>query len=555
MTNNNKISLIIIAIVVFGAIYFALSMTENVGKPKTVVNLESSSKKLNNLYSEIQVRTLNTQRGEINIEEEQTQILPDISEYPFVVNPTTENFITLYVTNDIASDDEESFLTKLGNEFNKSNPTLNGMPISVGIRAMDSNLIVNFILSEKYTPDAFIPSSTLYGSLLDTREKKYNMVSNSITHNVSGITLTKNVYNSLNSKDIKSLVDEVLNGKVVIGYTNPLSDEDGLNFLLSILSTFDADYILSDTATQKLRNYQDKTPYVSYDGIQLQDSIRNGTIDGFTTNYQVFYSTPALRNSYEFMPYGINQDFPVYEVGELSNTKMEILNQFISYCTSESAKKIADSKGFNSHSDYIYSGKEYDGMTILEAQNLWKKEKNGTSDLTAVFVADISGSMEGSPLLNLKASLNRAATFINENTNVGLITFSDDVNIALPIAKFDNIQKSYFSNAVKQMRASGATAMFDAIIVAEKLLMDEKEKNPNTRLMMFVLTDGENNRGHEYSEIVEVTRGVKIPIYTIGYNADIDILKEVSDINEASTMDADSDNIIYKLESLFNANM
>ena len=205
--------------------------------------------------------------------------------------------------------------------------------------------------------------------------------------------------------------------------------------------------------------------------------------------------------------------------------------------------------------DYTYSGYQYKAGEVETAQNLWKKEKNGSNDLTAVFVADISGSMEGSPMLKLKASLNRASTFIDENTNIGLVTFSDSVNIALPIAKFDNTQKAYFVNAVKSMKASGGTAMFDAIVVAEQMLMEQQKKNPNTRTMIFVLTDGESNRGYSFEDIQEVSKGLRIPIYTIGYNADIDVLKEVSDINEASTMDADSDNVIYKLESLFNSQM
>ena len=191
----------------------------------------------------------------------------------------------------------------------------------------------------------------------------------------------------------------------------------------------------------------------------------------------------------------------------------------------------------------------------MEAQNLWKKEKNGSNDLSAVFVADISGSMQGSPILKLKASLNRASSFIDDNTNIGLVTFSDKVTITLPIAKFDNIQKSYFVNAVKNLKASGGTAMFDAIVVAENMLIEQQKNNPNTRLMIFVLTDGESNRGYEFDDIAEITRGIRIPIYTIGYNADIDVLEEVSNINEASTMNADSDNVIYKLESLFNSQM
>ena len=217
-------------------------------------------------------------------------------------------------------------------------------------------------------------------------------------------------------------------------------------------------------------------------------------------------------------------------------------------------KKIASNCGFNAI-DYSYSGHDYVGTEIIDAQNMWKKQKNGSNDLTAVFVSDVSGSMEGSPLLKLKASLNRAASFIDENTNIGLVTFSDSVNIALPIAKFDATQKSYFVNSVKSMRAAGGTAMFDAIVVAEHMLIEAQQKNPNTRLMLFVLTDGESNRGYEFDDIEEITHGLRIPIYTIGYNADIDVLKEVSDINEATSMDAESDNVIYKLESLFNSQM
>ena len=97
--------------------------------------------------------------------------------------------------------------------------------------------------------------------------------------------------------------------------------------------------------------------------------------------------------------------------------------------------------------------------------------------------------------------------------------------------------------------------MYDAIIVAEKMLIEEQAKNPNTKIMLFVLTDGETNRGHSFSDIEKITSGLKVPVYTIGYNADIDILKELSNINEAATMNAETDNIIYRLESLFNSQM
>ena len=554
MKKKNKFLFVVIAVIVFGAIYGIISLTQNIGKTSSTVNMESSIKQLNILYKDINVRTASIQRSSNTISDEEVAILPDISEYPFIVNPTTDNFITIYSSTDKANQDENAWLCEVANKFNSENSD-----ISVGIRSIPSNLATDFILTEKYTPDVFMPSSEIYGKMLDNKEKKYNTVNGNIVTNVSGIIISKKVKSEISSKykndDASTVINSVLNGECIIGYTNPLSNEDGLNYLLTLLNTFDAKAPLGNSAIDKLKSYQDKIPYVPYEINQLEESLNNGTIDGFASNYQTYYTTPNLRNSYDFIPFGIVQNNPIYIIGELSENKSEIVNSFVEYCESQDAQNMAKNNGFNLYNDYQYDGYDFSGNEIIDAQNIWKKEKNGSSDLTAVFVSDVSGSMDGSPLLKLKASLNRAATFIDENTNIGLVTFSDDVNIILPIAKFDNRQKAYFSNAVKSMRASGGTAMFDAIIVAEHMLIEQKEQNPNTRLMMFVLTDGENNRGYDFSDIEEVSRGVRIPIYTIGYNADIDVLESVSDINEATTMDADSDNVIYKLESLFNAQM
>ena len=41
------------------------------------------------------------------------------------------------------------------------------------------------------------------------------------------------------------------------------------------------------------------------------------------------------------------------------------------------------------------------------------------------------------------------------------------------------------------MDASGGTATFDGIAVAVKMLLEEKGKDPDAKLMLFVLSDGE----------------------------------------------------------------
>jgi len=557
MKKNNIVRLGIMAVVVFGLIFVVVLVTQNWGKSKTTIDTEAAIKKLDNLYSKLVVNKPTPKQDPSFLGNDENAVkiavLPDIADYPFIVNPTTDNFLTIYV-----SDEKTDWMIDVANKFNQSGAAVDGSPVSVGIRAVQSSLGADFISSGKYTPDAYIPASEIYGDMLASQGVRADLLEKRIAGNIAGIVISKKKSEDLTKKygelNSKAVIDDVLNGGLALGYTTPLSNDDGFNFILTLLSDFDSNNPLSDNAIESLRKFQDKIPLIAYDNDQLKASLTGGTLDAIVLNYQTFANSPNLKSSFEFVPIGVRQDSPVYEIGDLPEIKKQIIAQFIDFCKNADSQKSAADRGFNNLDDYPGAA-AMDGATILQAQEIYKKEKNGSSDLTAVFVADISGSMEGSPLLNLKASLNRAIGIIDSNTNVGLVTFSDDVNIVVPIAKFDNNQRSYFSNAVKSMSANGGTAMFDAVVVAQKMLMDAKARNPSTKLMLFVLTDGETNRGYEFKDVETITRGTRIPIYTIGYNANIEVLKELSDINEAATMNADSDNVIYRLENLFNAQM
>jgi len=168
-----------------------------------------------------------------------------------------------------------------------------------------------------------------------------------------------------------------------------------------------------------------------------------------------------------------------------------------------------------------------------------------------VFVADVSGSMAGEPLNRLKQSLINGSKYISSDVSIGLVSYSTDVNINLPIAKFDLNQRSLFVGAVESLAAGGNTATFDAIIVATKMLKEEKAKNPNAKLMLFVLSDGVTNYGHSLNDIKDMMKTFGIPIYTIGYNANIKALETLSQINEAANINADTEDVVYQLGSLF----
>ena len=97
--------------------------------------------------------------------------------------------------------------------------------------------------------------------------------------------------------------------------------------------------------------------------------------------------------------------------------------------------------------------------------------------------------------------------------------------------------------------------MYDGIAVALSLLLAEKERNPEIRPMLFVLTDGKTTAGLDFDALGPTIGGLRIPIYTIGFEADIQELARISGLVEAASLNAASGDIRYKIGSLLNAEM
>ena len=206
---------------------------------------------------------------------------------------------------------------------------------------------------------------------------------------------------------------------------------------------------------------------------------------------------------------------------------------------SAESQSYAEACGFNQNNKYISELPDISGDKLLSAQRFYKENKNSGRPIAAVFVADISGSMIGEPINALKTSLINSIQYITKSNYVGLVSYSNKVNINLPVAKFDLNQQAYFKGAVEDLAASGSTATYDAVIVALDMVLKAKEADPQLKPMIFLLSDGEQNVGHSLNEIEAVLRAYEVPVYTIGYNANIDALKMISQINEAATINAD----------------
>ncbi|RCX20170.1 Ca-activated chloride channel family protein [Anaerobacterium chartisolvens] len=549
-----------IAVVVFGIIYAGISMTSNIGKSSKEVTAENAGKALSELYKDITVNTVTPRKEQINLEPPDVkESLPDISKFPPQVDSTTSDFIEIFSSTEKTGEGKDGWLNDVASDFNKSGVKVNGKNVSVRIRGIASGMATDYIVSGKHIPDAFTPSNELWGEMIKSGGIKLSLVEKQLAGNVAGILISKQKHEELVKKygsiNIKTVTEAVASNEMAMGYTNPFASSTGLNFLLSALYTFDNKDLLGDKAVSGFEKFQTNIPFVAYTTLQMRDSAKSGVLDGFIMEYQTYANSPDLKSDYIFSPFGVRHDSPVYAIGDLSDEKKEILNKFIEFCKSKKAQKLASEYGFNNLNEYRTEMEDIKGDVITRAQKLWKDKKNVNKEIVSVFVADTSGSMEGEPLNELKKSLISGSQYIGKENSVGLVSFSDDVNINLPIGKFDVNHRSLFAGAVTDLQANGNTAMFDAVIVAAKMLMEEKDKNPDAKLMLFVLTDGETNCGHSLNDIQGIIKTFKIPIYTIGYNANINALQNLSSINEAASINADSEDVVYKLGSLFNAQM
>ena len=552
--------LIVMAIIILGVIYGGITLTKNWGKSKETISKENATGKLKKICKDININEVEPRKAPIDLGiKDVKDTIPNIDKYPAKVENTTDSYIEIFSTGEKAGNGKDGWLIDVANNFNESKFEINGKIISVKVREIASGLGMDYIISEKYLPDAYSPSNELWGEMIKANGKTIELCDDRMVGNVAGILISKEKYDELIKKygaiNLKNITQAVANGEINMGYTNPFASATGLNFLVSTLATFDSSNPLSEKAIDGFNEFQNNIPLIAYTTLQLRNSAESGILDGFIMEYQTYINSPELKTDYTFTPFGYRHDSPLYSVGNLSNEKKEILNKIIEFYKQDKYQELAVKDGFNALEDYKCEIENLDGNTILQAQKLWKENKNGDKPIVAVFVADVSGSMEGEPLNELKKSLLNGSRYIGEENSIGLVTYSNDVNINLPIEKFDLNQRSLFTGAVQDMDASGGTATFDAIAVAVQMLLDEKEKNPDAKLMLFVLSDGETNIGHSLDDLREILESVKIPVHTIGYNANIEALENISRINEATSINADSDDVIYKLGSLFNAEM
>lgn len=500
-----------------------------------------------------------------------TTSLADISTFPLKTKGKGEINIEIAAATELSAEAPDDLINVWAKKFNDSKPKVNGKTASVTVRQITSGETVTYMTEGDYRPEVFVPSSYAWGEMLEAKGMEAVKLTDRLVGNTAGILMEEKTHEKFVKKyhdvSMDKVIEASLAGDLLFAYSNPYTSSTGLNAVAETLRCFDPVNPLSDTAEQKLLQYQRQSPPVAYTTAVLCDQAAKGIIKAMVMEEQAYRKTPEL-NDFVYTPFGIRHDHPVYTFDYVSAEKQEVAKQFAEYCLTAEAQKIADDKGFNLHDDYQEQSAGLDGAGYLAAQKIWKTNKDGGRPIIAVFVADVSGSMDGEPLNALKTSLLSTMKYISSDNYIGLVSYSDDVVVNLgtkhkgkkstyyTIEQFDETQRAYFSGAVKSLAANGGTATYSAVLVALDMLRATAEEVPDAKLMLFVLSDGAQNRGYSLGKIIDIVAGMKVPVYTIGYNLySSDELETLSGINEATLINAEPKDIVNQLRNLFNVQL
>lgn len=488
--------------------------------------------------------------------------LPDIGEFPIVVSAAagTES-VEIWSSTEKSGTGTDGWMTEVAQAFNDAGVTLaDGTPVSVDLRAIASGTGFQYLARGEDLPDAYTPSNQLWVEMASEFQTMTEIRSQTVP-NVAGIVMKDETANELRAKygelTAASLVDGVIAGDLVMGYTDPFASSTGLNFLLTVLDTIaesDSSRLTSPDVASVFEQFQRQVPFVALTTLQMRDSVENdtGTLDTFVMEWQTYTNTESLQSGFEFIPFGVLHENPLYGVGDLTSSQTETLELFAEFSEQPEFQELAVEYGFDPP-PYTPAVDVPSGSTLIEVQKIWKDKKDGGRTVATVFVVDVSGSMEGTRISSVQNAMLSAREFIKSDTQVGVVEFNDVAMKRLDVSEFDLNQQAKYAAIAEDLSPGGGTAMYDGIVLGLKMLEDQRLLDPDIKLILVVLTDGETTDGLQFGDVDRVIEGLRIPIYTVGFEADLDELGRVSSLVEAASIDASEQDVEFKIAALFNA--
>ncbi|HSM83544.1 MAG TPA: VWA domain-containing protein [Nodosilinea sp.] len=511
--------------------------------------------------------------------------LPDVNSFPlYAAQPGGSNavYVEIYSSSEKANVDRqnERWLVEVAEAFNQRQETLpSGEVMQVGVRQVASGTAARLLGAGAAQPNGYSPSNDLWVAMVQSQGVETVPVADRLVPNTAGWVIPKPVYDSLaegsagnGTVSFDRLLDAIASGQVSVAYPNPYSSSTALNLLYTLY--WRAAGHQQDNGQLTVAELQ--TPQVNsvFDQFQQQVLITTPTtldlqelflrdqsnLQAFPLEYQNYLAlrqVPEFSDT-EFVPFGVPHNNPL--VGFSWNTPQQqaALQRFAQFAQSAEMQTLAQQQGFV-ETDYLKTAQVPpfpSGETLLAAQANWKLRKDGDRTVYMALVIDTSGSMEGERIQALKEGLRVAAGQINSGNYISVVTFADAPTRRLPLAPFDQLQHQKFLATIDQLRADGATALYDGVMVGLSELLAKKETDPNGRFYLLLLSDGEVNRGYTFDAIQDILAYSDVRFYPIAYGeVNQGELQAIAALRESTVQQGSPDNVQTLFKDLFQVNL
>ena len=381
----------------------------------------------------------------------------------------------------------------------------------------------------------------------------------------------KDILNAIKGNSLKYVMASVT--KTNTGATTYLSF---LNSLAGSPEVLTEEMLESETLAKDLKDFFKGVERVSGDEDYLIEMYKNGDY-----NAMINYESSLIELNRDLVSDGEEPLYLVYPVdgvaindmpfAYINNDSNDIVNKekfdlLQSYLRSDTAiknmeklgyrswyggvKSNVDKKVFNPDwgidtSKYLKDMKYPSKSVITSAMNLYIEKLRKPTHV--VFCLDVSGSMAGSGLKELKDAMNYILDY--ETASKDKIQFSDTDKIT--IITFNHKVKDIYDtkygsetseviDSINILAASGGTNIYDPSIKALEILMND-DSNEYTKTVIL-MSDGQSYDG-SYRNLSNYYNkyNLDIPIYSITFGSSSDMeLSEIADLTNAKVFDGKS---------------
>jgi Ca-activated chloride channel family protein len=157
--------------------------------------------------------------------------------------------------------------------------------------------------------------------------------------------------------------------------------------------------------------------------------------------------------------------------------------------------------------------------TLYAVQEVWQAARK---DINLVLLLDISGSMEGDKMENMRRAAIQFVEQMGQDDLLTLIAFSTRPTAYAQQAQVGSARAEIIK-IITGLQAGGDTALYDAIGLGSQVIA--KSTSSQTSNALIVLTDGMDTSSSEFSfdpRLIEVATANNTTVFAIAYGDDAD---------------------------------